>query len=314
MAGSRKHRAASAIRPSRGSTKRKAQPAPQGQREANSSAPSLVIDLADVEHLRNVMYLLCYRARKFQRLRFARLLAERVANEPKTEALVAQLPVETMALFLGREVRLVPPEGAPINECFELPDGRLLEFVGEHLDVADTVLHLLSAYNEERLNHVVELLANHDRSWIYQLATETRDAYLADLGFAELDDAERLFAPWHARLLLRKLEAAASHLRHEPQPTSERLGSSALLAFVEALPEQERQLARARLHFLIACQVVRDAERKVLRLQPPLLQQSAQQALKTLARGVRHANRDLGWLRTAQMVTVFRLGLATAST
>ncbi|MCU0692966.1 MAG: hypothetical protein MUF54_16330, partial [Polyangiaceae bacterium] len=218
------------------------------------------------------------------------------------------------ALFLSREVRPVSDDRAPVNECFELPDGGLLEFVGDHMEAAETVARLLLIYDEARLNHVVELLTEHDRSWLHTLALEARDARLMELGFPDLDDVERLFAPWHAQLLIRKLHASLG-LRppqSRARPTGPKVTGEQILAYAHGLREPQRRMALERMHFLALCQAVHDAKRIVRRMTADNVNRSAAHALRYLARGIRAAGSDMAVLAGPQIATVYRLGLATS--
>ena len=99
----------------------------------------------------DIAFLLCFRGRKFSRMRFARFVIERIGASQSTERGVLHLPPELIALFLSREMRLVHEDRAPVNECFELPDGQLLEFVGDQMEAAETVARLLLRHGESRL-------------------------------------------------------------------------------------------------------------------------------------------------------------------
>ncbi len=274
--------------------------------------PRPTMNLTHPERVSDLVYLACFRGRKFGRARFARLIHERIGSSEATERFVANVPVELVALFFAREVRPVSDDRAPVNECFELPDGGLLEFVGDHMEAAETVARLLLIHDEPRLDHVVELLTEHDRSWLHTLALEARDARLMELGFPDLDDVDRLFAPWHAQLLIRKLQAwADASLVPRHRLARSKITAEAVLAFAHDLTEPERQIALERLHFLALCQAVHDTRRAIRRMSQDSLNQSAAVALRILARGLREAGGDMTLLAGPQMATVYRLGLAT---
>ncbi len=274
--------------------------------------PRPTMDLTDPDRVGDLMYQTCFRGRKFGRSRFSRLIQERIGALETTDRFVANVPVEMIALFLAREVRPVSDDRAPVNECFELPDGGLLEFVGDHMEAAEIVARLLLIHNETRLDHVVELLTEHDRSWLHTLALEARDARLMELGFPDLDDVDRLFAPWHAQLLVRKLQA---WVEASPQPrvrvARSKVTAEAVLAFTHSLAEPTRQLALDRLHFLAICQAIHDTKRMVRRMTPDRLNQSAAVALRITAQGIREACGDMTLLSGPQLATVYRLGLAS---
>ena len=274
--------------------------------------PRPTMDLTHPDHVGDLMYLTCFRGRKFGRSRFARIVHERISAAEATDRFVANVPVELIALFFAREVRPVSDDRAPVNECFELPDGGLLEFVGDHMEAAETVARLLLIQEEARLDHVVELLAEHDRSWLHTLALEARDARLMELGFPDLDDVDRLFAPWHAQLLIRKLQASieASATPRVRVPRS-KVTAEAVLAFAHDLPEPTRQLALDRLYFLAICQAIHDTKRMIRRMTPDNLNQSAAVALRIIAQGIREAGGDMTLLAGPQVSTAYRLGLAS---
>ncbi len=274
--------------------------------------PRPTMDLTHSDHVADLVYLTCFRGRKFGRARFARLIQDRVGASELTERFVTSIPVELVALFFAREVRPVSDDRAPVNECFELPDGGLLEFVGDHMEAAETVARLLLIHDEARLDHVVELLTEHDRSWLHTLALEARDARLMELGFPDLDDVDRLFAPWHAQLLIRKLQAWVDGLE-APRvrlPRS-KITAEAVVAFAHDLPEPARQTALERLHFLAICQAIHDTKRAIRRMTSDNLNQSAAVALRIIAQGLREAGGDMTLLAGPQVATVYRLGLAT---
>lgn len=262
------------------------------------------------QHVPDLVYLACFRRRKFARARFARLVSERIGPSNAAGRFIARLPVETLALFLAREVRPVSDEREPLNECFELPDGGMLEFAGDHMDAAETVLRLLAVHDENRLGHLVELLGMHDRAWLHTLALEARDARLVELGFGDIDDVDRLFVPWHAPLLLRKLERAGG-ARVTAGATAAKIAPDEVLTFVHKLHEPERELALERLHFLMLCQAVRDAGRKIRQMTMDNMNRSAMQALRVLASGLQAAGGNRDWLGTTEIASVYRLGLAT---
>lgn len=274
--------------------------------------PRPTMDLTHPDHVGDLMYLTCFRGRKFGRSRFSRLVLERIAASEATDRFVANVPVELIALFFAREVRPVHDDRAPVNECFELPDGGLLEFVGDHMEAAEHVARLLLIHDETRLDHVVELLTEHDRSWLHTLALEARDARLVELGFPDLDDVDRLFAPWHAQLLIRKLQAwAEASVEKRVHLPRAKVTAEAVLAFAHDLPEPARQLALDRLHFLAICQAIHDAKRMIRRLTPDILNQSAAIALRIIAQGIREAGGDMTLIAGPQLSTAYRLGLAT---
>jgi hypothetical protein len=270
------------------------------------------MNLSHPERVADLAFLACFRGRKFGRARFARLIQERIGSSEATERFVANVPVELIALFFAREVRPVSDERAPVNECFELPDGGLLEFVGDNMEAAETIARLLLIHDEPRLDHVVELLIEHDRSWLHTLALEARDARLMELGFPDLDDVDRLYAPWHAQLLIRKLQAWTenSAVQHMRLPRS-KITAEALLAYTHDLVEPDRKIALERLHFLALCQAVHDTRRSIRKMTQDNLNESAATALRILAQGIREAGGDLALLSSPQMATVYRLGLAT---
>jgi len=280
-----------------------------------SGASRPTMDLTRPEDVADLAYLVCFRGRKFGRARFARLVQDRIGASESTERFIGQMPVEMIAVFLAREVRPVSDDRAPVNECFELPDGGLLEFVGDHMEAAETVARLLLIHDETRLDHVVELLAEHDLSWLHTLALEARDARLMELGFPDLDDVDRLFAPWHAQLLIRKLHASlglqppqARVRTARPKVTAEQV-----LEHAHGLKEPTRRGTMERLHFLAVCQAIHDAKRIVRRLTPDNLNRSAAQALRYLAQGIQEAGGDLSVIEGPQIATVYRLGLATSA-
>jgi hypothetical protein len=158
------------------------------------------------------------------------------------------------------------------------------------------------------LDHVIQLLSMHGRAWLHMLALEVRDARLAELGLSDLDDVDRLFAPWHTVLLLRKLAASMTAL-HFPQGVRKPIESSEIPAFLASLREPERKLALDRLRFLIACQAVRDTNMRVRKLGPKIFARSTHAVLKVLARGLRRARADRSLLIGPQIATLFRLGL-----
>ena len=274
--------------------------------------PRPTMNLSHPERVADLAFLACFRGRKFGRARFARLIQERIGSSEATERFVANVPVELIALFFAREVRPVSDERAPVNECFELPDGGLLEFVGDTMEAAETIARLLLIHDEPRLDHVVELLIEHDRSWLHTLALEARDARLMELGFPDLDDVDRLYAPWHAQLLIRKLQAWTenSAVQHMRLPRS-KITAEALLAYTHDLVEPDRKIALERLHFLALCQAVHDTRRSIRKMTQDNLNESAATALRILAQGIREAGGDLALLSSPQMATVYRLGLAT---
>ncbi len=257
------------------------------------------------------MYLTCFRGRKFGRSRFSRFVLERIAATEATGRFVASVPVEMIALFFAREVRPVSDDGAPVNECFELPDGGLLEFIGDHMEAAETVARLLSLHEESRLDHVVELLVEHDRSWLHTLALEARDARLMELGFPDLDDIDRLFAPWHAQLLIRKLQAwiESSNISRVRLPKN-KVTAEAILNFANGLKDEDRDMALARLHFLAICQAIYDSKRMIRRMTPENLRHASAVALRIIAEGIREAGGDMTLIDGPQIATVYRLGRA----
>jgi len=270
-----------------------------------------VLNLAHPDHVADLVYLVCFRGRKFGRARFARLMQERIGSSDAVE-LLANVPVELIALFFSRELRRVTDEQAPVNECFEMPDGGMLEFVGDQMDATETIARLLLTHDEQRLNHVVELLAEHDRSWLHTLAVEARDARLIELGFPDLDDVERLFVPWHARLLIRKLQASTmSPTARSVRLSRSKITSEAVLAYIHALQDPDRQLAIERMSFLAMCQAVQDGRMSIERLTPTNMQRSAAAALRVVAVGLREADCDMAVLAGPQVSTIYRLGLTT---
>jgi hypothetical protein len=274
--------------------------------------PAPTLNLLHPDHVVDFVHLTCFRGRKFGRARFARLIQDRVSSPEFAERFVTHVPVEMIALFFAREVRPVSEEQAPANECFELPDGGLLEFVGDHMEAAEVIARLMLHHDEARLEHVVQLMTEHSRSWLHTLALETRDARLLELGFPDLDDAERLFIPWHAQLLIRRLEAwgettTAAKIRLAPSKVS----AEAILQFVHDLPEPSRQLALGRLHYLAICQAIFDTKRYTRRMTPDGLHTSAAVALGIIAQGIREADGDISLVDGPQVATVYRLGLAS---
>ena len=262
--------------------------------------------------LSDVVALTCFRGRKFSRARFSRFVVERIGATESTERTILHLAPELLAMFFSREMRLVTEDRAPVNECFELPDGQLLEFVGDHMEAAEIIARLLLKYDEARLEHVVELLRTHDRSWLHTLAVEARDGRLTELGFSDLDDVGRLYAPWHAVLLLRKLAASMGRKAMAQRRTkAPPLRSEDVTQYFASLHEPERRVALERLRFLAACQAVHDAKRHVRRLTPKSYEQATRRVLRMLARGLRKSGVDMAALATPQIATIFRLGLTT---
>ena len=282
-------------------------------KSSKKKAPRLVIDISQPERIADLGFILCLRGRKFGRARFASLVQERIASSEATERFVTHIPIELVALFFAREVRPVSEDRAPVNECFELPDGGMLEFVGDHMEAAETIARLLLVHDEQRLEHVVEQLTEHERSWLHTLAVEARDARLTELGFPDLDDVDRLFAPWHAQLLVRKLQAWTK----EPsiangRPHRTKISPDVILSFVQSLPSAERLIAIERLHYLALCQAVQDNRRSVSRMNGESMSQATETSLKTIARGLQEAGGNLALLASPQISTVYRLGLAIA--
>jgi hypothetical protein len=243
----------------------------------------------------------------------ARFILERIGDSKSAERQVLELPPELLALFLSREVRVLSDDRAPVNDFFELPDGRLLEYVGDHLEAAETVARMLLANDEARLDHVIQLLTMHGRSWLHMLALEVRDTRLAELGLSDLDDVERLYAPWHTVLLLRKLAASLTS-QHFPLGARKLIAPDQIPGFLDALRDPERRLSLDRLRFLVACQAVRDAKKKVSRLKPKHLERAARLVCQVLARGLQKAGADRSMLAGPQIATVFRLGLQQPQT
>ncbi|MBI5535330.1 MAG: hypothetical protein HY898_21560 [Deltaproteobacteria bacterium] len=259
--------------------------------------------------LADLVQLMCLRGRKFSRTRLAHFVLERIGASEATERSILELPPELLALFLSREARVLADDRAPVNDFFELHDGRLLEYVGDHLEATETVARLLQAHDEARLDHVIQLLALHGRSWLHMLALEVRDARLAELGLSDLDDVDRLYAPWHTVLLLRKL-AASMTAQNFPQGGARKyIDSAEIPAYLAALKEPERRLALDRLRFLIACQAVRDSNKHVRKLTQKNFERSTRIVLKLLSRGLRRAGADRTMLTGPQIATIFRLGL-----
>jgi hypothetical protein len=262
--------------------------------------------------LTDLVQLMCLKGRKFSRLRLAHFVLEKIAATEASERVILELPPELLALFLSREVRVLSDDRPPVNDFFELPDGRLLEYVGDHLDAAETIARLLQTHDEARLDHVIQLLSVHGRSWLHMLALEMRDARLAELGVSDLDDVDRLFSPWHTVLLLRKL-AASMTAQHFPQAGARKLASAAEIPeYLAGLREPERKLALDRLRFLIACQAVRDSRNRVRKLTADNFERATRVVLRVLARGLRRAGADRSMLSGPQMATLFRLGLQAA--
>ena len=285
--------------------------ASEDERSRRDAPPT--VDLWRPDHLPDLVYLVCFRKRKFARFRFARLVLERIGPSKAAARLVPRIPVETLALFLSREVRTLSEDRAPLNECFELPDGDLLEYVGEHMDAAETVLRLLALHDESRLQQLVELLRLHDRAWLHTLAIEARDARLAELGFPDLHDVERLFVNWHRPLLLRKLESATLPRVGGIKEPATPMTADTVLQYVHNLREPPRDLCLDRLHFLMICQAVQDAEYKLNRMTSDTMQRSARHALEVLAKGLAASGSVPAWLASPQISTIYRLGLAGPS-
>ena len=302
--GTRHVRTGAAASTTRGTSKR----AGAGHRQRE---PLPTLDLTRPQHVPDLVYLACFRRRKFARGRFARFVSERIGSSNAAGRFIARIPVETLAVFLAREVRPVSDDREPLNECFELPDGGMLEFAGDHMDAAETVLRLLAVHDENRLGHLVELLGMHDRAWLHTLALEARDARLIELGFGDIDDVDRLFVPWHAPLLIRKLERAAG-VRLAPASATQTIAPDEVLTFVHNLREPQRAQALERLHFLMICQAVRDAGRKIRQMTPDNMNRSAMQALRVLAKGIAAAGGNRNLLAGPEIGTVYRLGLAPA--
>lgn len=270
--------------------------------------PLPTVDLSRPQHVPDLVYLACFRKRRFARARFARLVSERIGPSNAAGRFIARIPVETLALFLAREVRPVSDDREPLNECFELPDGGMLEFVGDHMDAAETVLRLLAVHDEDRLGHLVELLGMHDRKWLHTLALEARDTRLMELGLGDVDDVDRLFVRWHAPLLIRKLERGGAGAAGQAGSTA--IAPDEVLTHVHKLREPQRGQSLERMHFLMICQAVRDAGRKIRQMTPDNMNRSAMQALRVLAHGLAAAGGNRAWLAGPEIATVYRLGLA----
>jgi len=283
----------------------------RSEHHSGANAPYPAMNLAHPERVADLAFLACFRGRKFVRGRFARLMQDRIGSSETTERFVLNVPIELLTLFLCREVRPVLNDRAPVNECFELPDGGMLEFAGDHMEAAETIARLLLSYDEQRLLHIVESLTEHDRSWLHTLAIEARDGRLADLGFADLDDVDRLFAPWHAQLLIRKLMASKANatLPSRCLPPS-KVTEDAVLAYVQRLPGSLRHAALERFHFLAMCQAVRDAGRSVHRMTQANMDHAAALALRIIVAGLREAGGEMTFLAGPQVATLYRLGLA----
>jgi hypothetical protein len=256
---------------------------------ARRSSAAPILDLTSPDHALIQFYLTCFRGRKFARGRFARLVMERVANQDGNDKLLLQLPVAFIGLFLAREVVPVAEDHSPANECFEMPDGNLLEFVGDHMEAAETVARTFMAHDEDLFTHIVDLLREHERTWFHTMTLEGRDEYLRELGFfPALDDSDRLFERWHPHLLLRKLQATLGLTREEMDANlaaKKKVSPTRVNAFFKKLRGQEKKLALRRLGFLAMCQAVRDTRRKVQLMTPEQMQKSAQTAIEPLAIG-----------------------------
>ena len=239
---------------------------------------------------------------------------ERVANQESNDKFLLQLPDEMLGLFLAREVLPVSDEHSPANECFEMPDGSLLEFVGEHMEAAEVVARVLASHDEDRLHHIVELLRSHERTWFHTMTLELRDDMLRELGFfPALDDAERLFEPWHPHLLIRKLQATLGLSREEldaKRASARKVSRMKVERFFQSLSGSEKTLALRRLSFLAMCQVVHDTKRKVQHMTSEQLRKSTETALKTIAVGASAAGLGLDVLASRELLTIYRLGLA----
>jgi len=145
------------------------------------------------------------------------------------------------------------------------------------------------------------------------LALEVRDARLAELGLSDLDDVDRLYAPWHTVLLLRKL-AASMTAQNFPQGGARKyIDAAEITGYLGGLREPERRLALDRLRFLIACQAVRDANKRVRKLTAKNFERATRIVLKLLSRGLRRAGADRTMLAGPQIATLFRLGLQASS-
>jgi hypothetical protein len=273
--------------------------------------PLPTVDLTRPHHVPTLVYMACFRRRKFARGRFARLISERIGPADASGRFITRVPVEPLALFLSREVRIVSEDSEPLNECFELPDGGMLEFVGDHMDAAETALRLLAVHDESRLVHLVDLLRMHDRAWLHTLAIEARDARLSELGFADIDDVDRLFVRWHAPLLLRKLERTAG--ARSSAAAQGKMSAADVLMCLHRLREPLRTLSLERLHFLMVCQAVHDAGRKIRLMTPDNMHRSAAHALRVLARGIAMAGGNPALLAGPEVATVYRLGLTAES-
>ena len=317
--GIRKRKASSPGVPSRKSSRqasavsgaRRPTPAPKSatkpKRLGQPAGPSASHELAIAPRLLDLVQLMCLPGRRFSRVTLARFLLDRIGSSENAERQILELPPELLALFLAREVRVLSDDRAPVNDFFELPDGRLLEYVGDHMEAAETVARALLAHDEARLDHVIQLLTMHGRSWLHMLSLEVRDTRLAELGLSDLDDVDRLYAPWHTVLLLRKL--AASITSRNFQARSRSIQAKDIPAYLAALREPERRLAVDRLRFLVACQAVHDARKRVSKLTDKRFARAERIVLKRLGRGLRRAGADLAMLVGPQIATVFRLGL-----
>jgi hypothetical protein len=296
-------------RPDKGSAKvkpKRPKPSADASHAEQGEKPSLTPRLLDL------VQLMCLPGRRFSRSNLARFVLDRIGSSDAAERQILELPPELLALFLAREVRVLSNDRAPVNDFFELPDGRLLEYVGDHLEAAETVARSLLAHDEARLEHVIQLLTMHGRSWLHMLSLEVRDTRLAELGLSDLDDVDRLYAPWHTVLLLRKLAASVS-THNFPASGRRPIDAKLIPGYLGSLREPERRLALDRLRFLIACQAVRDAGKRVGKLTEQRMARAERTVLKVLARGLKRAGADRAMLAGPQLATIFRLGLQHAA-